>query len=313
MRLAHFSDLHLGIDEDDHERVAWLLADALDHGADHVVIAGDLLDRGNLEDLRRLEATLRAVNLWHPTRLTVVPGNHDIIGGSRHHKVGLLLDTEAKRLARRKAFVRTFHELQVGAPRGQHGTFAHLKCIDGVALVAIDTTDVRFWSRGEVGRAQREDIVELLRCARGYSDVPIVVGHHRPIDVPNEDLSFGHRFVGFFGHDLNLADSAELLGTMHEEGSDLMLCGHWHVLDQEEYYERVSGVRVFTQGRSGGMDQAEDGGGVTYSYDLLDVRDGSVQRRTIDHALEDIDAEVFGNKDSSLWRLHARSRAPGAR
>lgn len=313
MKLAHFSDLHLGIDEDDHYRVAWLLMDALDRGADHVVIAGDLLDRGNLEDLCRLKATFRSFDLWHPARLTVVPGNHDIIGGSRHHKCGLLVDTNEKRLARRTAFMRAFRELQAGAARGSHHTFAHLKQIDGVALLAIDTTDVRFWSRGEVGSVQQEDIVELLRRARGRGAEPIVVGHHRPIDVPNEDLSFGHRFVGFFGHDLNLTDSEELLGIMREEGSDLMLCGHWHVLAEEEYYERVSGVRVFTQGRSGGMDQADEEGSVTYSYDLLDIKNGSVRRTTIEHALEDIDAEVFETADSNSWGWRDRARLFGAR
>lgn len=44
MKIAHFSDLHLGIDEKDQARTAWLLEDALRRGARHVVIAGDLLD-----------------------------------------------------------------------------------------------------------------------------------------------------------------------------------------------------------------------------------------------------------------------------
>jgi hypothetical protein len=150
--------------------------------------------------------------------------------------------------------------------------------------------------RGEVGPAQQDDLAELMRAARRSGGLPIVVGHHRPIDVPAEDTPPAYRALGWLvDDDMNLIDAEEVLGIVGEEAGGLLLCGHWHILGEEEYYEGASGVRVFTQGRSGGMDQ--DDGEIFYSYDLIDVKGRHVRRRTMEYALEDIDAEVFDDED----------------
>ena len=297
MKIAHLSDIHLGIDDDDHARVEWLLGDALDRGAEHVVIAGDVLDHGNLEDLRQFKANLRGLDLWHPERLTVVPGNHDIIGASPHHKLAYPADSDKKRRDRHRRFVRAFSDLMVGAQRGRQRSFAHRKSLSGVELVAIDTTDTHCWMQGSVNAAQLEDLANLLRTGIRRGGFPIVVGHHRPIDVPAEDTPWHYQLFSWVAdEDMNLADADELLGVVGEEGCNLLLCGHWHVLGEEEHYETASGVRVFTQGRSGGMD-ADDDVGTFYSYDLIDVKDGHVRRRTVEYAIEDLDAEVFGDEE----------------
>lgn len=326
MKLALFSDIHLGIDEADHDRIAWLLRDARRWGAEHVVIAGDVLDHGNLGDLRRFKANLRDIGFWHPERLTVVPGNHDIIGttlleareaASRLVEPGSLIekmtgawelltsafdelvvaatDTTSRRAARRRRFVRAFEELMVGARRGRRGAFAHAKQLPGVELVAIDTTTPRCMARGEVAPEELESLDRLLKAARRRRATPIVVGHHRPIDVPSSELPTWYRVLDVLGEDMNLANREDLLGVMRERGCDVILCGHWHVLGDEEYDDEDSGVRVITQGRSGGMDQ--DAGEMAYSYDRITIQGASSPRRTTRAVLlEDIDARLARGK-----------------
>ena len=83
--LAHISDLHLGRSPEHDAEVASLV-DALD-GIDHVVLSGDVTDRGRTADHARFEALFGG--LIARGRLSVIPGNHDRLGddlGARLHK-----------------------------------------------------------------------------------------------------------------------------------------------------------------------------------------------------------------------------------
>jgi len=99
--IAHISDLHL-IEDDHHERRAasWLRLQFLTFGkprspatrrlrvrklldralrahADHLVITGDLTEDGALAQFESL-ARILADSGWPPSRVTLVPGNHDL-------------------------------------------------------------------------------------------------------------------------------------------------------------------------------------------------------------------------------------------
>ena len=99
--IAHLSDLHL-LEDDLHERsgASWmrlqyltfgkprspatrrlrvrkLLDRALRAHADHLVITGDLTEDGSLGQFESLARVL-ADSGWPPSRVTLVPGNHDV-------------------------------------------------------------------------------------------------------------------------------------------------------------------------------------------------------------------------------------------
>src|SRR4051794_25188148 len=93
--LAHLSDLHLGRSAAHDDEVARAV-EALD-AVDHVVVSGDVTDRGRALDFARFErlfAPLAATG-----RLTVVPGNHDRLGddlGARLRR-GARVQSETRR------------------------------------------------------------------------------------------------------------------------------------------------------------------------------------------------------------------------
>lgn len=99
--IAHISDLHL-LEDAFHERsgAAWLRAQfltfgrpqspaarrlrvrrlldrALRAGADHLVVTGDLTEDGSPGQFESLATVLRESG-WLPSRVTLVPGNHDV-------------------------------------------------------------------------------------------------------------------------------------------------------------------------------------------------------------------------------------------
>lgn len=76
--LAHLSDLHLGASPAQDLAAAGLVASLAAERVDHVVVTGDVTDRGDLEAYELFQSLLWP--LRRAGRLTVVPGNHDRCG-----------------------------------------------------------------------------------------------------------------------------------------------------------------------------------------------------------------------------------------
>jgi hypothetical protein len=77
-RIALLSDLHLTGVNRDFECCLALVEDAAAHGANHLVISGDLVESGEMKILKAFVSALKDLG-WAGSRfLTIVPGNHDI-------------------------------------------------------------------------------------------------------------------------------------------------------------------------------------------------------------------------------------------
>jgi 3',5'-cyclic AMP phosphodiesterase CpdA len=74
--LAHLSDVHIGRSEDDASTLRSLVAALVEARVDHVVVTGDVTNRGRLDEL----AAFRRLTAPIADRMTVVPGNHDRLG-----------------------------------------------------------------------------------------------------------------------------------------------------------------------------------------------------------------------------------------
>jgi len=76
--LAHLSDLHIGAGRKTEERAVALAQLLMATDVDHVVVTGDITNRGRRDELERFR---RIFAPWiSEGKLTAVPGNHDCLG-----------------------------------------------------------------------------------------------------------------------------------------------------------------------------------------------------------------------------------------
>ena len=78
MRLIHLSDLHYS--PANARRVAALLNSVSKSAADHLIISGDLTASARADEFRELRSLLDAHGLTGSDKVTVIAGNHDILG-----------------------------------------------------------------------------------------------------------------------------------------------------------------------------------------------------------------------------------------
>ena len=83
MKIAHLSDVHICQKSrpKNLERTKLLLDYALQQGVDHIVITGDIVHLGEVEDYIALRNLFQEFGLLDPFKLTLVIGNHDVFGG----------------------------------------------------------------------------------------------------------------------------------------------------------------------------------------------------------------------------------------
>jgi 3',5'-cyclic AMP phosphodiesterase CpdA len=217
--LAHLSDLHLGRSPE-YDRAVVQLRDAVLHGAvDHIVVSGDITNRGRRGELARFDELFGT--LKREGRLSVVPGNHDRLGD----------DVGASIMRAR------IEEITV----------------EGLHLILVDSTGPhnRFLLAGHGDLSQ--EVIDLVDAAleRAPADhlVALVV-HHHPLPLPEE--TFPERFATGMGwpYARELKLGHELLGRIRGR-CDLVLHGHRHVPRSFMLYAGdARPLRVFNAGCS---------------------------------------------------------------
>ncbi len=203
--LAHLSDLHLGRSPAHDAEVARAV-DALD-GVDHVVVSGDVTDRGRGHEHARFEALFGP--LAAAGRLTVVPGNHDRLGDD--------LGARLRRGARVQAEARHGVYIVRVDSTGDHNRFllaGHGDLCDGILADVVAAVD----------KAPAEHL-----C--------VVTLHHHPLPLPEETLpEFLAARIGL-PYANELSRGAELLARLRGR-CDLVLHGHRHVPRALMLFER---------------------------------------------------------------------------
>ncbi|MEM9455418.1 MAG: metallophosphoesterase [Myxococcota bacterium] len=221
LTLAHVSDLHFGLRTSLEDASARLVETLYHRAVDHVVISGDITNRGRAEEIERFWAR------WSPLRevttLSVVPGNHDRLD-----------DDVARSLMDDRRVITSHHE--------------------GLLLVRLDSTaphNRRTIIAGH-GMIDQDDLAQLDRAldeARP-GQLVVVTMHHHPFPLPAEtSLERLATWVGLpFAEELT---QGQLLLERLRGRADLLLHGHRHVpAECELFAEQGRPLRVINAGCS---------------------------------------------------------------
>jgi 3',5'-cyclic AMP phosphodiesterase CpdA len=235
MKIAHISDLHvlaldgvpmsrflnkrisgwanLRLKRESVHRAAYLraiVAELARLSFDHVVVTGDLTNlalEGEFALARDLIGDALGLD---PSRVTVVPGNHDLYTrGSRdsrrfEHYFGAWLESDLPELA-----------IDVGGAR-----FPVVKLRDEVAIVGLSSAVPRppFVAAGEIGREQARALARVLEHPEVARRTLVLALHHPVVD----DWSGMKRYVE------GLRDAPSLLRLLQPIDGGLVLHGHLH-------------------------------------------------------------------------------------
>jgi len=167
---------------------------------DHTVVTGDLTHIGLPGECHEAQAWLHG--LGPPSRVTVVPGNHDAYAhASWERTMGLW--AEYMGVSRKR-------------DRGQQD-FPSVRSRGSLALIGLSTArpSLPFLAVGSLGRQQLERLAPILREAGRNGRFRVVLLHHPVLpDVVNRRQG--------------LTDAQALREVLAREGAELVLHGHAH-------------------------------------------------------------------------------------
>ena len=179
------------------ERAPELVERVLSLNPDHILITGDLTTTALPSEFN---AARSALSEWlvDPSRVTVLPGNHDRYTIRAH---------------RSRRFESYFGEYSPG------GIFPWLRMVDSeTAILGLDPTRAAVMASGRLPRAQLHSAKEILANAGPISRV--LVACHYPVAVPAE---YRRQIAG-----KPLVNAIELANWLRTIGPHLYCCGHIH-------------------------------------------------------------------------------------
>jgi len=217
--LVHLSDLHFGRSPRLEQRCVALVRALVEADVDHVVVTGDVTERGLVSEFERFQAVFAP--LADSRRLSVVPGNHDRLGDDA---------AELAMGGRRVMIVRRpgLHLVLCDSTRVENGRFA-------------------FFAHGELDENDLAGIEAAVDEAHD-GDMVAVLLHHHVLPMPHESaLEALACAIGLpFGD--ALARGPELLSRLRGR-CDLVLHGHRHVPYETLLHEQ--GPRPLWVGNAG--------------------------------------------------------------
>lgn len=229
--LAHLSDLHLTSLNDVKVRellnkrifgyLKWQLRrraehrrevlDALLHNLqhttpDHIAVTGDLTHLGLPREFREARNLLQS--LGSPSRVTVIPGNHDTY-----------VSTDWNSTFARWTDYMLSDEAHLGTKAGTnvHTTFPSLRIRGIAALIGVSTArpSAPFLAVGSVGQVQLQKLEKILVETGKQRLFRVLLIHHPPVD-------------GTVSWRKRLTDGATLRLILARQGVELVLHGHAH-------------------------------------------------------------------------------------
>lgn len=240
--LAHVSDLHLS-PRYFPERSDWFrssLEQCLVHGADHIVITGDITNQARPEEFEHFRKIVGEFNLLDSSKATVVIGNHDIFGGPYHAEDVLEFPSTCKTTLyhdKVNEFYRYTKELFTGVRfLSEESIFPFVKTLGDIAIVGMNS--VAEWSplknplgsNGMVYDRQFNSVKSYLRhTPHEESHVFIAMHHHfHKKKVQKRGSKLERLWSAIEAATIQMRKKKRLLKLFSETGVDGILHGHVH-------------------------------------------------------------------------------------
>jgi 3',5'-cyclic AMP phosphodiesterase CpdA len=173
---------------------------------DHIAVTGDLTHLGLPREFREVRNVLQS--LGPPSRVTVIPGNHDTyVSTDWNSTFALWTDYMLS------------DEAHLGAKAGidRHTTFPSLRVRGIAALIGVSTArpSAPLLAVGSVGQVQMQKLEKILVETGKQRLFRVVLIHHPPVD-------------GTVSWRKRLTDAAALRSVLNQHGVELILHGHAH-------------------------------------------------------------------------------------
>lgn len=235
-KIAHISDTHISYNDDDMHgiRLVELLKDIVERKCDHVFFTGDLAENPKASDFQYVREILYYYGLLDASRMTVVPGNHDIFGGAEKGIESIFFSLTCKKTDYEEnldTFIDTFKETFPN-----NNSYPFLKIINNIAIVGINSNDR--WSEdknpeGSNGKIQKEDFRKLRKILSSNEVkgkvIIILIHHHLNKPELKEDLPGHSLWLKVIEWKMRLYGRKKLLRFFKKYNVNLILHGHTHV------------------------------------------------------------------------------------
>ena len=218
-KLAHLSDLHLGLSYRNEQAARMTCHALLENNVDDIVITGDITHRGRVSEYQKFQEIFAP--LLEAKKICVVPGNHDRLGDD---VAGMLMS----------------------------GARVAVQSRPGLHLVQVDSTGPQNYSfvagHGEIDEEIVGRVGDALESApRDALRVTLI--HHHPLPLPEETLVewFVHRMGWPYAEQLGLG--RRLLDRAVGE-CDLLLHGHRHIPREIRFSDSERPLLIYNAGSS---------------------------------------------------------------
>jgi len=266
MKIAHISDLHIGLSDWQDRNSEKILNRIATYGVDHLVITGDLTAFGEESQYEKAVKLLSQFDFFSSERLTVIPGNHDLFNHILqyfHSAIDLLKRFYKLPAAMKKIFsfsildynkeLQKFSDFLQNSFKNtirkndQASSYPFAKILsDEIALIGIDSNK----AIGVLENQGASNGVVFVDKLKGFLDDPslndkkkIVLMHHY-LHSEEEMARVNGRYFSKYMRLLNRQQVTQLFLDHHV---DLVLHGHYHT-NQEYWIERQ--LRVLNGGGS---------------------------------------------------------------
>jgi len=211
--------------EHSNDLIAALLRDLKSTKPDHIVITGDLTHLGLPSEFKEVAQLLRT--LGPPSKVTVIPGNHDTYVNTAWDRTFALWKVY---------MVSDAAHLDNGAGADFQTTFPSLRVRGKTAIIGVSTArpTAPLLAVGSVGQVQLQKLEKILEETGRKGMFRVVLIHHPP--GPNS-VSWRKR----------LTDGAPFRSVLAKHGAELVLHGHAHrtlVAGLETVVGRVPSIGV---------------------------------------------------------------------